>query len=122
MLYCPKCQQLEATTPQKHDDGTVTYLCKKCGGVIPLRRDLRPGEVVAGFQIEEELGRGAMGIVYQARQTNLDREVAIKILSDDSASDEVYVERFFREAGRRRKHRRGISRHFRSSFRHFRGS
>ena len=98
MLYCPKCQQLEATTPQKHDDGTVTYFCKKCGGVIPLRRDLRPGEVVAGFQIEEELGRGAMGIVYQARQTNLDREVAIKILSDDSASDEVYVERFFREA------------------------
>ena len=98
MLYCPKCQQLEATTPQKHDDGTVTYLCRKCGGAIPLRRDLRPGEVVAGFQIEEELGRGAMGIVYQARQTNLDREVAIKILSDASASDEVYVERFFREA------------------------
>lgn len=98
MLFCPKCQQLEATTPQKHDDGSVTYLCKKCGGVIPLRRDLRPGEIVAGFEIEEELGRGAMGIVYQARQTNLDREVAIKILSDDSASDEVYVERFFREA------------------------
>jgi serine/threonine protein kinase len=76
----------------------VTHLCKKCGSVIPLRRDLKPGEVVAGFKIEEELGRGAMGIVYQARQTNLDREVAIKILSDDSASDEVYVERFFREA------------------------
>ena len=66
--------------------------------LIPLRRELMPGEVVAGFEIEEELGRGAMGIVYQARQTNLDREVAIKILSDDSASDEVYVERFFREA------------------------
>lgn len=98
MLFCPKCQQLEATETRKHDDGTVTYLCKKCGGVIPLRRDLRRGEVVAGFEIEEELGRGAMGIVYQARQTNLDREVAIKILSDDSASDEVYVERFFREA------------------------
>ena len=98
MLFCPKCQQLEATSPQRSDDGSVTYICKKCGSVIPLRRDLKPGEVVAGFVIEEELGRGAMGIVYQARQTNLDREVAIKILSDDSASDEVYVERFFREA------------------------
>jgi len=98
MLFCPTCQQLESTTSQKHDDGTTTYLCRKCGGVIPLRRELMPGEVVAGFEIEEELGRGAMGIVYQARQTNLDREVAIKILSDDSASDEVYVERFFREA------------------------
>ena len=98
MLFCPKCQQLEATTPQRSDDGAVTYICKKCGSVIPLRRDLKPGEVVAGFVIEGELGRGAMGIVYQARQTNLDREVAIKILSDDSASDEVYVERFFREA------------------------
>ena len=98
MLYCPKCQHLEATTTQRHDDGTVTYVCRNCGGYIPLRRDLKPGEIVAGFKIEEELGRGAMGIVYQARQTNLDREVAIKILSDDSASDEVYVERFFREA------------------------
>ena len=98
MLYCPKCQHLEPTATQRHDDGTVTYVCKNCGGHIPLRRDLKPGEIVAGFKIEEELGRGAMGIVYQARQTNLDREVAIKILSDDSASDEVYVERFFREA------------------------
>ena len=98
MLFCPKCQKLESAAPQHHDDGSVTYLCKKCGGVIPLRCELRPGEVVAGFQIEEEIGRGAMGIVYQARQTNLDREVAIKILSDDSASDEMYVERFFREA------------------------
>ena len=98
MLFCPKCQQLEPTSAQRRDDGSVTHLCKKCGSAIPLRRDLKPGEVVAGFEIEEELGRGAMGIVYQARQTNLDREVAIKILSDDSASDEVYVERFFREA------------------------
>lgn len=98
MLFCPRCQQLEPTTSERNADGSVTHLCKKCGSAIPLRRDLTPGEVVAGFEIEEELGRGAMGIVYQARQTNLDREVAIKILSDDSASDEVYVERFFREA------------------------
>lgn len=98
MLFCPKCQQLESTVTQKRNDGTSVFVCKKCGSVIPLRRDLKPGEVVAGFEIESELGRGAMGIVYQARQTNLDREVAIKILSDDSASDEVYVERFFREA------------------------
>ncbi|MBR6240833.1 MAG: serine/threonine protein kinase [Lentisphaeria bacterium] len=98
MLFCPHCQQLEPTTHETRDDGSVAYRCRKCGGDIPLRRDLRPGEIVAGFEIEEELGRGAMGIVYQARQTNLDREVAIKILSDDSASDEVYVERFFREA------------------------
>ena len=98
MLFCPNCQQLEPTTHETREDGSVAYRCKKCGGDIPLRRDLRPGEIVAGFEIEEELGRGAMGIVYQARQTNLDREVAIKILSDDSASDEVYVERFFREA------------------------
>ena len=98
MLFCPHCQQLEPTTHETRENGSVAYRCQKCGGDIPLRRDLRPGEIVAGFEIEEELGRGAMGIVYQARQTNLDREVAIKILSDDSASDEVYVERFFREA------------------------
>ncbi len=76
----------------------TAYFCQECGWSIPLREGLPPGTVIAGFRIVREIGRGAMGVVYLARQVNLDRCVAIKVLSDESASDEAFVESFFREA------------------------
>ena len=50
------------------------------------------------YQIEEELGRGAMGTVYRARHIKLGREVAIKMLHDHLVTDEAMVARFEREA------------------------
>jgi serine/threonine-protein kinase len=50
------------------------------------------------FEILAELGRGGMGIVYQARQTDLDRLVALKILLPGLAHDTTYVHRFQQEA------------------------
>jgi serine/threonine-protein kinase len=53
---------------------------------------------VGPYRIERELARGGMGIVYLARDTRLDRAVAIKALPDDVAADPDRLARFEREA------------------------
>ncbi len=58
-------------------------------------------ELVGKFpnlEIEHLIGHGGMGAVYQARQTNLDRVVALKILSPKLSNDPSFTERFMREA------------------------
>ncbi len=50
------------------------------------------------YSVEGEIGRGAMGIVYAARDDALDRPVAIKVLPDDFARDPERMTRFRREA------------------------
>jgi predicted Ser/Thr protein kinase len=46
---------------------------------------LCPGSELGGFRLERELGRGSSGTVYEATQVSLDRRVALKVLSPDSA-------------------------------------
>ncbi len=53
---------------------------------------------IPGYQIVRELGRGGMGIVYEARHVSLERDVALKVLSTSDANGEKSVERFLREA------------------------
>jgi serine/threonine-protein kinase len=50
------------------------------------------------YELLEELGRGGMAIVYRAREKQLEREVAIKVLPFSLAFDAEFVERFQREA------------------------
>ncbi|MEO1525361.1 MAG: serine/threonine-protein kinase [Planctomycetota bacterium] len=50
------------------------------------------------FRIVREVGRGGMGIVFEAHQESLDRTVAIKVLPKQSLLDEQALERFRREA------------------------
>src|SRR5437868_1801686 len=59
---------------------------------------LMTGTRLGPYEIVAAIGAGGMGEVYRARDTQLNREVAIKILPDAFASDPGRVARFKREA------------------------
>lgn len=56
------------------------------------------GKVLKGYEIKFRLGQGSMGSVYLANQLTMDRNVAIKVLKKELASDEEFVRRFEQEA------------------------
>ncbi len=56
------------------------------------------GQSLGGYELEVEIGRGSMGMVYRGKQIALGREVAVKVLSQALAKDASYVARFIREA------------------------
>ncbi|MHC4432238.1 MAG: protein kinase domain-containing protein [Planctomycetota bacterium] len=72
----------EGAGPTRSFDGSVTG----------------PGSQIGPFRIERELGRGAVGIVYLAHDTKLDREVAIKSLPPEVTANPRARSRFSREA------------------------
>jgi serine/threonine-protein kinase len=59
---------------------------------------LESGTDIAGFRIESFLAEGGMGTVYLATQLALDREVALKVLSQERRDDPEFRERFVRES------------------------
>jgi serine/threonine protein kinase len=60
--------------------------------------DLLIDKTVKHYQIDELLGRGGMGVVYRARDTKLNRPVAIKVLKPDLTADPDKLQRFIQEA------------------------
>ena len=56
------------------------------------------GTKLGRYEIRSKLGEGGMGEVYLARDTQLDREIAIKILTAEVARDQQRLHRFLQEA------------------------
>lgn len=56
------------------------------------------GKTVSHYEVKEQLGKGGMGIVYRARDTKLDRDIALKFLPSDMSADDEAKARFVQEA------------------------
>jgi serine/threonine protein kinase len=105
----PKCPQCGTPLPA----GALAGLCPACllkqgaaaetatGGQTPPFNPPPVTELAAKFpqlEILELIGKGGMGAVYKARQKQLDRLVALKILPPGIGDDPAFAERFAREA------------------------
>ncbi len=58
----------------------------------------RPPDVLGDFRLGREIGRGGIGVVYEARQISLGRRVAVKVLPPASLLDPRQLRRFEIEA------------------------
>lgn len=108
-MKCPKCQ---AENPEN------TKFCGECGtpltefepDSLPTRtietsdKDLTTGSLFASrYQVIEELGKGGMGRVYKALDTEVNEKIAIKLIKPEIAKDKKTIERFRNELRLARK-------------------
>ncbi len=68
------------------------------GGGDVTGRGMARGTTFAGLEIEAEVGRGGMGVIYRGRDLALEQTRALKILASDLSRDPKYRERFRRES------------------------
>jgi len=81
-------EEMNENKQPEEQSPTASYDIPICG----------PGTEIGHFRIEEEIGRGGMGVVYLAQDTKLDRKVAIKSIPPIMSKDEKVKARLKREA------------------------
>ena len=83
----------------RFDPGVVDAVLADPGIALRVRAlAIGPESVIAGYRIVSLIGRGGMGVVYQAVQLTLDRPVALKLIDPAHADDEEFRARFVRES------------------------
>jgi serine/threonine protein kinase len=85
-LTCPTCSHAFQFSALKTNVGAP---------VAPL---LVAPKKLGKYLVDQEISRGGMGIIYRARQPELDRTVALKVISPALVADAHFVERFLQEA------------------------
>ena len=68
------------------------------GDEFPPVSEFAIGSRIAGYRLEERIGRGGMAVVYRAYEARLDRDVALKILAPELARSDAFRRRFIRES------------------------
>jgi len=102
-LYCSRCGTQNKDSAKFCDSCGLDLTATTPVGAIKEQQELTEIEMVRKelqkeYEVLDELGRGGMAIVFKAKETELDREVAIKVLPFSLAFDKEFVERFQREA------------------------
>lgn len=96
---CPRCQSaLPAGSPDGHCPRCLLTVSLTAVTPPPEDKPETPWTTFGGLELFEEIGRGGMGVVYRARQTGLDRTVAVKVLLRAQFASAEERERFQREA------------------------
>jgi len=102
-LYCSRCGTQNKDTAKFCDSCGLDLTATTPVGALGEPQEVTEIEMVRQeldeeYEIVDELGRGGMAIVFKAKEKQLDREVAIKVLPFSLAFDKEFVERFQREA------------------------
>jgi WD40 repeat protein len=111
---CPACQEaleqltagpFPAASPAPVDQAAETFIARvqalgTMTGMPPPRPDSGPVPLpdVPGYEVQAEIGRGGMGVVYRARHRRLNRLVALKMLTEYGMTDPTLRVRFLVEA------------------------
>ena len=78
--------------------GELNRFDSSSSGRAEMPIDLSNAQPLGDFRLLREIGRGGMGVVYEAMQLSLGRRVALKVLPLAAAMDSRYLERFHNEA------------------------